>query len=79
MGVIYRNGVAYGGAGGVNMLMLAPLYDATSTYAVNDYCVYSGKLYRCTTAISTEEAWDSTHWTEERVMDKITELLNSQS
>lgn len=42
---------------------LADRYDATSTYAVGDYCIYGGQLYKCTTAISTAEAWDSTHWT----------------
>jgi len=42
---------------------LAPAYDNTATYEVGDYCLYSGQLYECTTAITTAEAWDSTHWT----------------
>ena len=40
-------------------------YDSTSTYAVGDYCYHSDTLYRCTTAISTAEAWTAGHWTAE--------------
>ena len=38
-------------------------YDATQTYDVGDYCIHEGGLYVCNTAISTAEAWNSTHWT----------------
>lgn len=41
----------------------APTYDATSTYALGDIVIYQGALYQCSTAITTAEAWDSTHWT----------------
>ena len=37
-------------------------YNASTTYAVGDTTVYDGKLYKCTTAISEAEAFDSTHW-----------------
>lgn len=47
---------------GVNAV--AKVYDATSTYSVGDCVVYSDKLYRCTTAIATPEAWNASHWTE---------------
>lgn len=39
-------------------------YDSTRTYALNDKCVHSGTLYKCTTAIATPEAWNAEHWTE---------------
>lgn len=39
-------------------------YDSTKTYAVNDLCTHSGTLYKCTTAITTAEAWNASHWTE---------------
>ena len=38
-------------------------YAATLTYALNKLVVYDGSIWRCTTAISTPEAWDATHWT----------------
>ena len=42
---------------------IAEEYDATSAYAVGDYCIYNEKLYKCNTAITTAEAWTSGHWT----------------
>ena len=45
----------------------APIYDNTTTYAVGDRVIYNGRLYRCTTAITTAEDWDATHWTEASV------------
>ena len=41
---------------------IAPTYDATKTYAVGDYVIYSGGLYRCTIAIDTAEEWTAAHW-----------------
>ena len=37
-------------------------YDSTATYAVGAYCIYNNTLYKCTTAITTAEGWDSIHW-----------------
>lgn len=37
-------------------------YSATATYAVNAYAVYDGKLYRCTTAVTSGEAFDPEKW-----------------
>lgn len=37
-------------------------YSATATYAVNAYAIYDGKLYQCTTAVSTAEAFDPEKW-----------------
>jgi len=56
---------------------IAPEYDSTDTYAVNDIVTYQGLLYKCNTAILTAEDWDSTHWTETTVMAEIKRLLNS--
>lgn len=42
---------------------IAGTYSASKTYAVGDYVWYDGSLYRCTTAITTAEAWTSGHWT----------------
>ena len=37
-------------------------YSATSTYAVGDYCIRENVLYKCKTAITTGEAFDSNKW-----------------
>ena len=37
-------------------------YSATATYAVNSLIIYSGVLYKCTTAITVAEAWTASHW-----------------
>lgn len=40
----------------------APTYNNTATYAVADHVVYSGKEYRCITAVETAEAFDNSKW-----------------
>jgi hypothetical protein len=46
----------------------AGTYSSTSGYAVGDYCIYQGNLYRCTTAIgSSGENWTAGHWTSVKV------------
>ena len=44
--------------------MIAPLYDDTATYEVDDIVTYESKLYKCITAISTAETFDPTKWEE---------------
>lgn len=46
---------------------LSDEYDPTATYAVGDLCIHSNTLYRCNTAITTAEAWNSIHWTQTTV------------
>lgn len=46
---------------------IAPEYDATATYSVGDYVTYNKTLYKCTTAITTAEAFDDTKWTAVKV------------
>lgn len=60
-----------GGGGGASTEIIADDFDATSTYAVGDYVVYDGKLYKCTTAVSTAGQWDANDWTETIVMDEV--------
>lgn len=62
------------GGGGGGSENIAAEYSASSTYAVGDYCIYDGQLYRCTTAITTAEAWNSAHWTAVTVADELTDL-----
>lgn len=49
---------------------IAAEYDPTRTYAIGDYRMYNGSLYRCTTAIQYEEAWTASHWTQISVMNE---------
>ena len=51
--------------------MITDAYSSSSTYSVGDYCIYGNTLYKCTTAISTAEAWNSGHWTAVSVADEI--------
>lgn len=62
------------GGGGGGSENIADEYSASSTYAVGDYCIYDGQLYRCTTAITTAEAWTAAHWTMVTVGEELTDL-----
>ena len=52
-------------------------YSSSSTYAVGEYCLHNGTYYRCNTAISTAEAWNSSHWTETTVAEQLEHLENN--
>lgn len=54
--------------------VIADEYSTSSTYAVGDYCIYDGQLYRCTTAITTAEAWTAGHWEAVNVGDELIDL-----
>lgn len=41
---------------------IADAFSELQTYAVGDYCIYESILYKCTTAITTAGAWDSSKW-----------------
>lgn len=55
---------------------IAPTYTQT-TYAVGDYVINDGKLYRCNTAITTAEAWTAAHWTETEIGDDVADLKSA--
>ena len=46
-------------------------YDDTATYAVGDLCIYENVLYRCVTAVTAAEAFDSAKWTATTVEDEL--------
>jgi hypothetical protein len=56
---------------------MAQFYDSTSTYNIGDYVWFADEgdtaaiLYKCTTAVTTPESWDSTKWTQVTAMDEI--------
>ena len=49
----------------------ADAYDATKTYAVDALVIYENQLYKCTTAITTAEQWDSTKWKATTLAEEI--------
>ena len=52
---------------------IAAEYSASSTYAVGEYVMYNNALYRCTTAITTAEAWTAAHWTAAKIGEDLTD------
>lgn len=54
--------------------IVAEEYSASKTYAVGDYVLKDGVLYRCTTAITTAEAWTVAHWTAAKVGSDLGDL-----
>lgn len=51
-----------------------PDFSTSSTYQVGDYVMYQGKLYKCTTEITTSGAWDSTKWSLAILSDDVADL-----
>lgn len=50
---------------------IADEYDNTQTYAVGDFVIYEGDLYKCTTAVTTAEDFDSNKWTQTVASDEF--------
>lgn len=48
--------------------VIAQAFSTASIYALGDYVMYNGKLYECTTAVTTAGAWNAGNWTESKVM-----------
>lgn len=69
---ILNLGIPAGQSGDANNL--AADYSSIKTYAVGDYCIYNGSLYRCTTAITTAEAWTAAHWTAVSIGGELVEI-----
>ena len=49
----------------------APAYSSSSTYKLGQLVIYNNKLYKCTTAITTAEAWTSGHWSAVKVSNYV--------
>lgn len=57
--------------------IVAAPYSNSATYAVGSYCTKDGKLYECTTAITTAEEWTAGHWTETKVGPEVSDLKSA--
>lgn len=51
--------------------IVAEEFSTSSTYAVGDYCLHDGKLYVCTSAVTTAGAWNSNKWSEISIADAL--------
>lgn len=58
--------------------VVSDAYSNSKTYAVGDYCIYENTLYKCTTAITTAEAWNSAHWTATTIATELASRLEFQ-
>ena len=82
MGYIKETGVRgtdYDLYSDLNAHQVAPEYSSSASYAVGDYCVYDSVLYRCTTAITSGEAWTSGHWTAVKLGQEVSYLKENLS
>lgn len=53
------------GGGSVDLSSIVPEFSSSKTYPVNSFVSYNGKIYKCSTAVSTAGAFTgSTNWTE---------------
>lgn len=52
-------------------------YNSTRTYAVGDYCIYEGVLFKCITAITTPETWDINKWKATNVATELKTKVSS--
>ena len=67
-------GIPQGEAGAGAAGVTASAYSSSRTYAVGDYVIHNSNLYRCTTAITTAEAFTAAHWTQVVLADDVTDL-----
>ena len=66
-----------GNAVNSNSTNFASLYSPSATYALGSYCTYQNVLYKCTTAITTPEAWNSAHWTASKLVSDLNAIGNA--
>lgn len=45
-------------------------------WALGEYCRYDSAVYRCTTAITIPEVWDSTHWQETTIGEELKNITD---
>ena len=52
----------------------SPKFSTGSTYTVGDFVIYTGKLYRCTTAVTVAGAWSASKWVQTTVSGELKSL-----
>lgn len=58
---------------------IAADYNSSAQYVVGEFCMYDGKLYKCTTNITTPEAWNAGHWTQVTVGTSLYDKVDKVS
>ena len=71
---ILNLGIPKGADGDVSAASMAKAYSTSDTYAVGEYCWYSGQLYECVTAITTAESWTAAHWKASKIAEDVSDL-----
>ena len=61
------------------MTGLAPAFSSSAKYAVGDYVLEDGKLYRCTTAVATAGSFDSDDWTQVTLAPDVRDLKSTSN
>lgn len=54
-------------------------YSSSKTYAVGDYCIYTNTIYKCKTAITTPEAFNSSKWDATSIANELMSTKQSLS
>ena len=62
-----------------NFMAFAAEYSASATSEGGEYCRYDGDFWRCTTAITTAEAWNSAHWQKTTIGEEIESIKGDLS
>lgn len=50
-------------------------YSSASTYAVDDYVYYNNLIYKCNTAVTVAEPFDSQKWTQKTYIEYMTDMI----
>ena len=61
----------------INIISGTPIYSTSSTYEIGDMVRYSNNVWKCTTAITTAEAWNAEHWTTVATLQEQIDGINS--
>jgi hypothetical protein len=76
---IQINGTSIASGGDTANPNISDAYDNTATYAVGEYCIYNNSLFKCSTAVTTAEDFDSTKWTATTVGAELLSIINRVS
>ena len=71
MRALITNEMGQGSGGDYANQNIADTYNITSTYAVGDYVIYAGLLYKCIAAVETPGPFNATYWEHCVVTDEM--------
>lgn len=61
--------------GGVDLTNILTPYSNANTYVIDDLVYYNDYLYKCNTAVSTPEDFDSSKWTQTTITTELSTVL----